>query len=91
MICENCEGLARKLNSVMSKKEIVQILSAEVAMMRSLDASGREEDKSICNSIITKCLLALDKESRDGLIELLGRAGGMRIRLDHCQHSLRLA
>jgi hypothetical protein len=86
MICVECEKLGKKLNTVMHRKEVISILAAEVAMLRTLMDKGGE-DKAVTNSVITKCLLALDRETRDKMCELMSRAGGIKISLDSCQHS----
>ncbi len=70
--------------------ELIKSFKDLSGKMKTVMGSGtsKPEDKAICNSVITKCLLALDRETRDKMIEYMKRASGIDIRLDHCQHSL---
>lgn len=87
MICVNCTKLAQKLNSVMIEKEIISILTGQIILLRSVESKANAEDRSIINSIITKCLLALPIEKRAPLMEYMIRVSGIKITLDKCTHA----
>ena len=88
MVCDKCQSICNTLREVHSKKEIINIISGQIVMMQAVMEKGNAEDIEVTNSTITKNLLALDPDTRNALSEKMARAGGIRIELNNCQHSL---
>ncbi len=88
-VCDNCSRTARKSVEVFTLKERLHILSACVAMLRSIQAGRNEpEDLIISNSIITKMLLSLHEEGRDTILRHFRQTLNMDIKLSSCPHGL---
>lgn len=84
MVCQKCENLAQGLRKVMIDKEMVFTITSALMLLRSVT---NPEDRAVASSVITKNLLALPREKRGPIMEYVGRAAGIRITLDSCQHS----
>lgn len=91
MICERCEKPAKSLSNVFNNNEKNSIIICQTDHLRKLEAQvGASQMREVSNSVITKLLLSYDKERREALCDYIRKELGHSIRLDNCQHSLRL-
>lgn len=89
MICENCKELGKKSVGVFTQTERMQMIAAQVSMLRSIEHGRRDSnDLKVANSIITKLLLSFDDESREIIRTTFAKGTGIDIDVKNCPHSL---
>lgn len=89
MICERCSAVGKKSVEIMTQIERMFILSASIAMLRSIQ-SGRNDsnDLIVANSVITKMLLSFEESSRHTLVNHFKQSLGVEIVLGSCPHGI---
>lgn len=87
MICSKCQATADKAKEVFTNAERMYLVSAAVAMLRSVLA-GRDasNDKQVASSVITKLLLSYPPEGRAILTQEFKKIVGIEITLGSCPH-----
>lgn len=89
-ICADCQRQGDKAREAYTQPERMQILSAEIVMMRHLLANpnATEKDKLVANSVLTKTILSFEPRLREALIEQLAESSGIRWALKTCPHNI---
>ena len=86
-ICPKCQALAEPLKQSLTVLERTHVLSAVVAMARTIEMKGgNPQDRAISSSVTTKLLLSFDPASREKFREYFRTGIGLDIQIGSCGH-----